>query len=152
MMDTTAVGDELVEYRKEQLFWAFQFPSAAVWARCLKLKLIVELENRFGHGRTGRTGCAGPVFVRLRTKHFSRAVGLLCLREIIPFILHCLWKEILSQQRIRHFKILQSVYFAYDVGIISYYSNSQAKATSHAVMESSSSVTPNFKHLLVYFT
>jgi len=28
----------------------------------------------------------------------------------------CLWKEILSQQRIRHFKIL---HFAYDVGIIS---------------------------------
>ena len=36
---------------------------------------------------------------------------------------HCLWKEILSQQRIRHFKILQSIYFAYDVGIISCYSN-----------------------------
>jgi len=31
----------------------------------------------------------------------------------------CLWKEILFQQRIRHFKILQSIYFAYDVGIIS---------------------------------
>jgi len=37
--------------------------------------------------------------------------------------LDCLWKDILSQQRIRHFKILQSVYFAYDVGIISFYSN-----------------------------
>jgi len=35
----------------------------------------------------------------------------------------CLWKEVLSQQRIRHFKILQSIYFAYDVGIISSYSN-----------------------------
>jgi len=33
--------------------------------------------------------------------------------------MHCLWKEILSQQRIRYFKILQSIYFAYDVGIIS---------------------------------
>jgi len=32
---------------------------------------------------------------------------------------HCLWKEILSQQRIRHFKVLQSIYFAHDVGIIS---------------------------------
>ena len=31
---------------------------------------------------------------------------------------YCLWKEILSQQRIRHFKILQSIYFVYDVGII----------------------------------
>jgi len=31
--------------------------------------------------------------------------------------LHLLWKEILSQQRIRCFKILQSIYFAYDVGI-----------------------------------
>jgi len=28
---------------------------------------------------------------------------------------HCLWKEILSQQRIRHLKILQSIYFAYDI-------------------------------------
>ena len=36
---------------------------------------------------------------------------------------HRLWKEILSQQRIRHFEILQSIYFAYDVGIISSYSN-----------------------------
>jgi len=35
----------------------------------------------------------------------------------------CLWKEILSQQRIRHSKILQSIYFAYDVGIISSYLN-----------------------------
>ena len=35
----------------------------------------------------------------------------------------CLWKEILSQQRIRHFKILQSVYFAYDVGMLNSYSN-----------------------------
>jgi len=37
--------------------------------------------------------------------------------------IRCLWKEILSQQRIRHFKILQSIYFAYDVSIISSYSN-----------------------------
>jgi len=29
-MITTAVGDEFVEYSKEQLFWAFQFLSAAV--------------------------------------------------------------------------------------------------------------------------
>ena len=36
---------------------------------------------------------------------------------------HSLWKEILSQQRIKHCKILQSTYFAYDVGIISSYSN-----------------------------
>ena len=36
---------------------------------------------------------------------------------------HCLLKEILSQQIIRHFKILQSIYFAYDVGIISSYSH-----------------------------
>jgi len=35
----------------------------------------------------------------------------------------CPWIEILSQQRIRHFKILQSIYFAYDVGIISSYSD-----------------------------
>jgi len=35
----------------------------------------------------------------------------------------CLWKEIVSQQRIRHFKILQSIYFAYEVGVISSYSN-----------------------------
>jgi len=30
---------------------------------------------------------------------------------------------ILSQQKIRHFKILQSMYFVYEVGIISSYSN-----------------------------
>jgi len=38
-----------------------------------------------------------------------------CLRQ-------CLWKQILSQKRIRHFKILQSIYCAYDVRIISSYS------------------------------
>ena len=54
----------------------------------LKLKRIVESENRFGHGRTGRIGCAGLVFVSLHTKYFSREEGLLYLREIIPFILH----------------------------------------------------------------
>ena len=32
-------------------------------------------------------------------------------------------KSQISQQRIRHSKILQSIYFAYDVGIISSYSN-----------------------------
>jgi len=30
MIDTITVGGELVEYNKEQLFWAFQFLSAAV--------------------------------------------------------------------------------------------------------------------------
>jgi len=34
---------------------------------------------------------------------------------------HSLWQKILSQQRIRHFEILQSIYFAYDVDIISSY-------------------------------
>jgi len=38
-------------------------------------------------------------------------------------LLASLWKEILSQQRIRHFKILQSIYFAYDVVVIRSYSN-----------------------------
>jgi len=76
MMDTTAVGGELVEYSKEQLFWVFQFLSAAVWTRFLKLKRVVESENVLGHGRTGRIGCAGLV-VKLHTKHFSREVGLL---------------------------------------------------------------------------
>jgi len=80
-MDTTAVYGELVEYSKEQSLWAFLFLSAAVWARFLKLKRIVESENRFGHGRTGRISCAGLVFVRLHTKHFSREVGLLCLKR-----------------------------------------------------------------------
>jgi len=41
-------------------------------------------------------------------------------------VTHCLWKEILSQQRIRHFKILQSISFAYDVGITNSYSNKNA--------------------------
>ena len=45
-----------------------------------------------------------------------------CLRSSTE-IVDRLWKEILSQQRMRHFKILQSIYFAYDVGIISSYSN-----------------------------
>jgi len=43
---------------------------------------------------------------------------------------NCLWKEILSQQRIRHFKILQSINFAYDVGIITSYSNKMMLYTS----------------------
>jgi len=54
----------------------------------LGLKRIVESENMFGHGRTGRIGCAGLDLERLHTKHFSREVGLLCLRKIIPFVLH----------------------------------------------------------------
>jgi len=41
-MDTTAVGGELVEYSKEQLFFQFLYNHAAVWARFLKLKRIVE--------------------------------------------------------------------------------------------------------------
>jgi len=84
-MDTTAVGPELVEHSKEQLFWAFQFLSAAVWARFLKLQRIVESENTFGHGRTGRIGCAGFVFVRLHTKHFSREVGPLLFERDYTF-------------------------------------------------------------------
>jgi len=81
------VGGELVEYGKEQLFSALHFLSADVLARFLQQKRI-ESENRFGHDRTGRIGCSALVFVRLHTKHFSREVGLLCLREIILFILH----------------------------------------------------------------
>jgi len=48
---------------------------------------------------------------------------LLSTRDLDILSSFCLCKEILSQQRIRHFKILQSIYFAYDVGIISSYSN-----------------------------
>jgi len=51
-MVTSAVGGELVVYSKEQLFWAFQLLSAAVWTGSLKLKRIVESENKYGHGRT----------------------------------------------------------------------------------------------------
>ena len=62
---------ELVEYSRD-------FLSAAVWARFVRLKRIVESENRFGYDRAGRIGCAGLVFyVRLHTKHFSREAGLL---------------------------------------------------------------------------
>jgi len=86
-MDTTAVGGELVEYSKEQLFWAFQFLSAAVWARFSKRKRIVESGNRFVHGCTGRIACAGLVFVRLHTKHFSREVGIILFERDLPFIL-----------------------------------------------------------------
>ena len=70
-MITTAVGDEFVEYSKEQLFWAFQFLSAAVWTRFLKRKRIVESENRFGHGCTGGIGYACLFFVRLHTKYLA---------------------------------------------------------------------------------
>jgi len=69
------MGCVLVEYSEEQLFRAFQILSVVVWTRFLKLKRIVESENRFGDGRTGRIACAGLVFVRLRTKHFIREVG-----------------------------------------------------------------------------
>jgi len=41
-MDTTAVGGELVEYRKEQLFWAFQFLSVVVWARFLNWNVLLS--------------------------------------------------------------------------------------------------------------
>jgi len=62
--------------------------------------------------------------------------------KIITNILenHCLWKEILSQQRIRHFKILQSIYFAYDVGIISSYSNRIGIISSYSSMWASSAL------------
>ena len=43
----------------------------------------------------------------------------------------CLWNEILSQQRIRHFMILQSTYFANDVGIISSKSNRIVREALH---------------------
>jgi len=47
----------------------------------------------------------------------------LFLQLLSSILESCLWKEILFQQRIRHFKILQSIYFAYDIGIVSSYSN-----------------------------
>jgi len=61
-------------------------------------------------------------------KHASQQQGIhIYVKEdehiYMALIEHSLWKEILSQQRIKHSKILQSVYFAYDVGIISPYSN-----------------------------
>jgi len=56
---------------------------------------------------------------KLRT---IRPVMFASLRSNVISV-QCLWKVVLSQQRIRHLKILQSVYFAYDVGIISSYSN-----------------------------
>ena len=56
-------GRWIGEYNKEQLFWAFQFLSAAMWARFLTLKRTVESENRFGRGRSGWIACAGHVFV-----------------------------------------------------------------------------------------
>jgi len=53
----------------------------------------------------------------------NRPNDLNFLQNLLPLLKHCLWKEIFSQQRIRDFKILQGIYFAYDVGIISSYSN-----------------------------
>ena len=40
-----------MEYSKEQLIWAFQFLSVAMRTRFLKLKRVVESENRLDHGR-----------------------------------------------------------------------------------------------------
>jgi len=48
-----------VKYSKKQLFWTFQFPSAAVWTRFVKRKRIFESESRLGDGRARRIGCAG---------------------------------------------------------------------------------------------
>jgi len=45
------------------------------------------------------------------------------MTELFSLIVICLWKEMLSQQRIRHVKILHNIHFAYDVGIISSCSN-----------------------------
>jgi len=43
---------------------------------------IFDSESRFGHGRTGRLGCAGVVFVRLHTNHFSSEVGLFSMKSV----------------------------------------------------------------------
>jgi len=59
-MDLALVDNELMEYSKE-LFCAFRFLSSILWASFLKLKRTVESENWYGHGRTGRISCAGPV-------------------------------------------------------------------------------------------
>ena len=70
-------------------------------------------------------------------KHITRSISCQCIFN--PYSNgHFLWKEILSQQRIRQFKILQSIYFAYDVGIISSYSNrnSNGNLNEKAQMES----------------
>jgi len=56
-----------MEYSKEQLFWAFAFLSAVLWARVLQLKRMVESKTRYsqvGHGRTVRIGCAGLVMAK----------------------------------------------------------------------------------------
>jgi len=45
------IAGELVEYSKEQLVWAFQFLSVTVRTRFIKLKRVVESENRLDHGR-----------------------------------------------------------------------------------------------------
>ena len=61
--------------------------------------------------------CRGEVLwkrsqiVELRCQRVANVAWFICKRYLI-----CLCKKILSQQRIRHFKIFQSIYFAYDVG------------------------------------
>ena len=72
---------------------------------------------------------ARPTFSRCLL--FEWAFFCACIHHLLK---QCLWKEILSQQRIRHFKILQSRYFAYDVRIISSYSNNCC-ANSMVVLE-----------------
>jgi len=58
-----------------------------------------------------------PLSTRKANK--AQKFSFLRLIQMLSSLVHCLWNEILSQQRIRHFKILQSIYFAYGVGIIS---------------------------------
>jgi len=50
-------------------------------------------------------------------QNYLGEIGIVSVRDTLSM------ERDLSQQRIRHFKILQSIYFAYDVGIISSYSN-----------------------------
>jgi len=61
-----SVLSELAEYTRA-VFWGFLFLSAVLRPSFLKLKPIVEYENRYGHARTGRIDCAGLAVVINKT-------------------------------------------------------------------------------------
>ena len=88
------------------------FPPSAIKIQALGKNCSCSQAPREGVQPLRRTGAhksLGPT-EGPRTPKFKFEIGN---------YVHCLWKAILSQQRIRHFKILQSIYFACDVGITS---------------------------------
>jgi len=58
--------------------------TAVLWASFFKLKRIAKFENRYGHGRTGRVGCAG--LTKRKSVKYAKLFFLVSLR-------HCFCKK-----------------------------------------------------------